>query len=157
SAKDCERAEDEGLKSLKFYRVEPEMEIGVAYDFLCRVLKAEQAKGVDAVSDFLHRLDSYVRSEVGRFGDLQDAVYSEIRQWGKKNVAPGKSYPKSFLFPRSTEPFKRGRRKFDEAIQAIEDREKRMARQFAEIGEQAAENRKKWRTSRIPPGMQEQV
>jgi hypothetical protein len=125
---DFDRAQDKELESLKFYRVEPEMEIGMAYDFLCRVLEAAQAKGVNAVSDFQHRLEVYVRSEVGHFGDLQDAVYGEIRQWGKENVATRKSYPKSFLFPRSAEPFKRGRQRFDKAIQAIADREKRMAR-----------------------------
>jgi hypothetical protein len=128
SPEDFTQAQDKDLESLKFYQVEPEMEIGVAYDFLCRVLEAAKEQGVNAVSGFLHRLEAYVRSEVGHFTELQDAVFGEIRQWGKENVATGKSYPKSFLFPRSAEPFKRGQERFEKAIQAIAAREKRMAR-----------------------------
>ena len=124
---DFENAKDEDLESLKFYRVEPEMEIGVAADLLHRVLEAARKEGrqdVKAVSDFQKRLERYVRSEISHFRDLQDDIYSEIRRWGEENVATGKSYPKNFLFPRSTEPFKRGKKRADKAIAAIEKRKK---------------------------------
>jgi hypothetical protein len=114
------------LELLKFYRVEPEMEIGVAADLLHRVLDAARTRDVRAVSDFQKSLDDFVRREVSRFRELQDEVYQEIRQWGEENVGTGKSYPKNFLFPRSTEPFKRGKQRADKAIAAIEDRKKRL-------------------------------
>jgi DNA-binding XRE family transcriptional regulator len=117
-----ELTEKKGLESLRFYRVEPEMEIGVAYDLLCRTLKAAHAR--NQVPQFMHRLEHFVRSEVGRFAKLRDEVYHEIRQWGEENVGSGKSYPKSFLFPRSTEAFERGRLKFKQAITALKEREK---------------------------------
>jgi hypothetical protein len=79
---------------------------------------------VKAVSDFQRRLDDFVRREVSHFRDLQDEVYREIRQWGVENVGTGKSYPKNFLFARSTEPFKRGKQRADKAIAAIEKRGK---------------------------------
>lgn len=105
--KDFEFVQDEDLKSLRFYRVEPEMEIGVAADLLCRCLKAAYVRDdVKAVSDFRKRLEWYVRSEISRFAGLRDEVYQEIRQWGEENVGEGKSYPKTFLFPRNVEPFK---------------------------------------------------
>ena len=127
---DFELARDEELESLRFYRVEPEMEIGVAYGLLCRVLQAARARDVKDVVDFQKRLEWYVRSEVGHFRELQDAVYGEIQQWNRENVGTGKSYPKTFLFPRSAKPFELGQRKFDEAIAAIADRKKRMAGQL---------------------------
>jgi DNA-binding XRE family transcriptional regulator len=122
SLQDWEDARDADLESLKFYRVEPEMEIGVAADLLHRVLDAARKRDIKALSDFQKRLEHYVRSEISRFRDLQDEVYQEIRQWGERNVATGKSYPKNFLFPRSLEPFKRGKKRADKAIAAIEKR-----------------------------------
>ena len=76
------------------------------------------------MSDFQKRLEHFVRSEISRFRDLQDEVYGEIRQWGERNVGTGMSYPKNFLFPRSSEPFRRGKKRADKAIAAIEKREK---------------------------------
>ena len=121
---DFENARDADLESLKFYRVEPEMDILVAADILHRVLEAARKRDVKAVSDFQKRLEHYVRSEISRFRDLQDEVYREIRKWGEENIGTGKSYPKNFLFPRSTEPFKRGKKRADKAIAAIENRKK---------------------------------
>jgi hypothetical protein len=60
------------------------------------------------------------------FRELQDKIYQETRRWAEENVGTGKSYPKNFLFPRSTEPFKRGKQRADKAIAAIEDRKKRL-------------------------------
>ena len=85
------------------------MEIGIAYGLLCRVLKAAYDRGPVPVSEFSSWLERYVRSEIGNFTELQDTVYAEIRAWNRESVATGKSYGKSFLFPRSVELFKRCR------------------------------------------------
>ena len=87
------------------------MELGVAYDSLCRVLEpatTEDAKALAeekgagmAIASFRSRLEAFVRAEIGRFGDLQGEVYNEIRAWHRENVGAGKGFPKSFLFPRS--------------------------------------------------------
>jgi hypothetical protein len=81
---DWEDAKDEDLESLKFYRVEPEMEIGVAADLLHRVLEAAYKRDVKAVSDFQRNLDDFVRREVSHFRELQDEIYREIRQGEKR-------------------------------------------------------------------------
>jgi hypothetical protein len=66
---DFEDAQDADLESLKFYRpdVEPEMEILIAADYLCRVLDAARTRDIKAVSDFQKRLEHYVRSEISHF------------------------------------------------------------------------------------------
>jgi hypothetical protein len=72
--------------------------MAAAYDLLCRTLDAARAKDTLAVSDFRKRLEHYVRSEINRFPELRDEVYQEIRRWGEKNVATGKSIPRTFCF-----------------------------------------------------------
>jgi hypothetical protein len=123
---DFEDAKDEDLESLKFYRVESEMEIGVAADLLHRVLDAARTRDVKAVSDFQRRLEDFVRREVSHFRDLQDKVFTRSGGGEKRTSAPGKSYPKNFLFPPSPERFKRGKQRADKATAAIEDRKKRL-------------------------------
>ena len=123
SQKDFSDAQ-EALESLKFHRIEPQMEVQVAGDLLHRTLEAANARDMLAVSDFLKRLEYFVRSEIHRFPKLRDQVYAEIRKWGEENVATGKSYPKSFLFPRSVEPFQRNQKRAFAGAKVIEKRQK---------------------------------
>ena len=73
----------DSLRPLLFYRHAPEIKVGVAYDLLIRVLQKAQKR--NTVPQFIHRLEWFVRSEVAKFGDLQDEVYAEIRKhdWPK--------------------------------------------------------------------------
>ena len=74
------------------------MEIGVAYGLLCRVLQAARARDVKDVVDFRKRLEWYVRSEVGHFRELQDAVYGEIQQWNREMSELGNPIPRPSYF-----------------------------------------------------------
>jgi hypothetical protein len=84
----------------------------MAYDLLIRVLQAAHKR--NTVPQFIHRLEWFVRSEVAKFGDLQDEVYAEVRKhdWPKGD----------FLFPRDAKPFERGERRMQKARQAIAKR-----------------------------------
>ena len=114
----------EAVESIQLANIKLEMEIDVAADLLHRVYDAAQAKDMLAVSDFRRRLEFYIRSEIHRFPELRDQVYAEIRKWGEENVATGKSYPKSFLFPRSKESFLRAQKRALAGIKVIEKSEK---------------------------------
>jgi hypothetical protein len=66
----------------------------------------------------------FVRGMLEYDSELKDEVYEEIRQWNRANVGEGKSFPKSFLFPRSTAPFELMRIQAEEGLQSVADREK---------------------------------
>jgi transcriptional regulator with XRE-family HTH domain len=108
---DFEFAQDSDLPPLQFHWISPEMEVGVAYDMLMQALAAARRR--NAVPQFQKRLADFLRREVGHFREIEDAVYGGHRRDGK-----------GILFPRSVEPFKRGRVRFREAIAAISAREK---------------------------------
>ena len=112
------------LESLRVASLKAELEIATAYDLLHRTLDAARARNTLAVSDFRKRLEHYVRSELHCFPDLRDEVYEEIRRWGEKNVATGKSYPKSILFPRGVKLFQHVQKRAAAAIQAIQNKRK---------------------------------
>jgi transcriptional regulator with XRE-family HTH domain len=115
----------EAVESIRLSNIKLEMEIDVAADLLHRVYDAAQAKDMLAVSDFRRRLEDFIRREIHRFPKLRDQVYAEIRKWAEENVATGKPYPKSFLFPRSVEPFRRAQKRLLAGVKAIEKSEKR--------------------------------
>jgi transcriptional regulator with XRE-family HTH domain len=103
---------EDSLQPLAFYRHAPELKVGVAYDLLIRVLQEAQKR--NTAPQFIHRLEWYVRGEIGKFGGLQDKVYAEIRKH---------DWPKGgFLFPRDEKPFKRGERRMQKALQVLAER-----------------------------------
>jgi transcriptional regulator with XRE-family HTH domain len=115
--KDFEFAQAADLENLRFFRIEPKMELGVAYDLLCRLLEATVATGDDhAVAEFRRRVETFIRTELARCRPLQEEVYAQLRADAKQGVA------KSFLFPREIEAFQRGKRNFTEAIHALGQR-----------------------------------
>jgi hypothetical protein len=118
----------EAVESIQLANVKLEMEIDVAADLLHRVYDTAQAKDMLAVSDFRRRLEDFIRREIHRFPELRDQVYAEIKEWGEKNVATGKSYPKNFLYPRSVKTFRRAQKRALAGVEAIENSEKRQKR-----------------------------
>jgi hypothetical protein len=99
------------VQSLQFHTVAPEMKLGVAYGLLYQILRS--ARRHNAVPQFLRELEHFIRRKANQFPELKDAILAGHRSDGK-----------GVLFPRSTEPFKLGRRKFREAITEIELRQK---------------------------------
>ena len=75
---DAERAsKKEASESIQFARSGPEIAVLVGADLLHRVLAAAQAR--NEIPQFINRFEHYVRSEVGRFAELKDEIYAEIR------------------------------------------------------------------------------
>ena len=87
--------------SLSSSIIKLEMEIEVARDLLHRTLDAAHARDMVAVSDFRKELEFFVRSEIHTFPQVEGPGVCRNQEVGEENVATGKSYPKSFLFPRS--------------------------------------------------------
>ena len=112
--------------ALQLYDREMAMEVGTAYSFLQRALQAASKKNVFAVSQFRHRLEHFVRSEIHRFGELRDEIYRELREWNERYVRTGRCHPKSFLFPRDPASFEQGRREFDAAGKWFKEWEKQI-------------------------------
>ena len=100
------------------------MEVCTAYIFLQRALQAASKR--NAVPQFRHRLEHFIRSEIHQFGELRDEVYRELREWSERYVGTGRCYPKSFLFPRDAASFKQGRRDFDAAGKWLKEWEKQV-------------------------------
>jgi transcriptional regulator with XRE-family HTH domain len=100
---------EDSLRPHGFYRHVPEMKVIVAGDLLVRVL--QRAHKRNSVPEFIHRLEWFIRSEISKFGDLQEEVYTEIRKH---------DWPKGgFLFPRDEKVFLRQERRAQKAQQAF--------------------------------------
>ena len=100
------------------------MEVCTAYIFLQRVLQAASKKNAFAVSQFRHRLEHFIRSEIHQFGELRDEVYRELREWNERYVGTGRSFPKTLLFPRDEKVLEQGRQEFEAAIEWLKEWEK---------------------------------
>jgi hypothetical protein len=122
---DAERAsEKEASESIQFAQSGREIAVLVGADLLHRVLQAARARNAGSESgrpsfggEFISRLENYVRSEVGRFAELQDKIYAEIRGSTRANLT-------FFTFPRSSEPLRRIRKRATAAIETLKAREK---------------------------------
>jgi transcriptional regulator with XRE-family HTH domain len=101
-------------------------EVCTAYIFLQRALQAASKRNAFAVSQFRHRLEDFIRSEIHQFRELRDEVYAELRNWNERYVGTGRSYPKSLLFPRDTADFEKGRQEFKAAIEWRKEWEKQI-------------------------------
>jgi hypothetical protein len=132
TAESFKAAQDRTLKSLRFYRIEPALQLGVAYSLLHRTLCRVRTNPVAAPA-FLEELEMFVRRMLELDPELKDQIYAEIYQWNRANVGAGKSFPKSFLFPRSAAPVELMRTQAEEGQRAVADRERRMEEQARKV------------------------
>ena len=110
------------LKPLAIYRDEPEMEICVAAGLLVQILEAARQK--NQVPQFRKRLERFIQSELAHFAELRDGVYREIREWNERYVGTGRTFPKTFLFPRDAALFERPRQLLERAPEWLSEWEK---------------------------------
>ena len=122
---DC-RNRDE---TLAFYLAAEEMEILVAAALLLHTRKEVRAHAFHALPQFRkdlnHVIEYFIKDQarkIPQLGELKARIEQENKE-RNKHQRPGRPY----LFPASVEPFKRVRRKANEAIAAFADWEKRTA------------------------------
>ena len=116
-------------QTMEFYFSAEEMEILIAADLLLRGHKEVRARAFHALPQFRKDLNRLVQGffevQAKKIPELKE-LKARIEQENKeRNQRQGR--PRSYLFPASTEPFKRIRRKANEAATAFSDWEKRTA------------------------------
>jgi transcriptional regulator with XRE-family HTH domain len=119
-----EIARSRDLRPLALHRDEPEMEICVAAGLLVHLLEAARQK--NQVSQLQKRLERFVQSELAHFPELRDEVYQELREWNERYVGTGRTFPKTFLFPRDPALFERLRQLLERAPEWIAEWEKQV-------------------------------
>jgi transcriptional regulator with XRE-family HTH domain len=128
TASDFETAQkvnqEKDLKPLALYRDLPEQEVCVAYTILRRALKAARKR--NQIQEFTKRIEHFIRSEISRYSELQKEVYRELRQWNERYVGTGRTYPKSFLFPRDEKSLEQGHQEFETAKEWFREWEKQI-------------------------------
>lgn len=96
-----------------------ELQLGVVFDLLHRLLAASRLKGKDAVDGFMERLEEFLRSELGRHVRLEDAVHGERRRANEAALKTGRIIALGLLTPSDLKPLKRGRERLGQAIAAF--------------------------------------
>jgi transcriptional regulator with XRE-family HTH domain len=116
-------------QTMEFYLSVEEMEILVAADLLLRVHKEVRARAFHAFpqfhKDLNHVIKDFIKDQakkIPQLGELKARIEQENKARNQRQERP-----RSYLFPASTEPFKRIRRKANEAATAFSDWEKRTA------------------------------
>ena len=95
------------------------LQLGVAFDLLHRLLAASRLKGKDDVDGFVERLEKFIKSELEHHTALEDAVYGERRRAKETARKSGRVIALSFLTPFDDKPFHRGRERLATAIAAF--------------------------------------
>ena len=116
-------------QTTEFYLAAEEMEALIAADLLLRVNKEVRVRAFYALPQFRKDLNRFVQGfiedQAKKIPQLKE-LKARIEQENKARNQRQKR-PRPYLFPGSTEPFKRVRRKSNEAIAAFADWEKRTA------------------------------
>jgi len=116
-------------QTVAFYLAEEEMEILVAADLLLRVHKEVRARAFHALprfhKDINDAIKDFIKDHTGKIPQLKELKVRIERE--NKERDQRQKRPRSYLFPASTEPFKRIRKKANEAIAAFAEWEKRTA------------------------------
>jgi transcriptional regulator with XRE-family HTH domain len=105
-----------------------ELQIGLALDFLYRLLGANRLKGKEAVHGYMQRLEGFIKSELKRLPMLEDRVFGEIRRAKEAAAFTGRIRALQFLTPFDMKPLQRGREKLGQSIAAFTSRQTRQAR-----------------------------
>jgi transcriptional regulator with XRE-family HTH domain len=104
-----------------------ELQLGVGFDVLHRLLRASQFEGT--VRDFMDRFEGFLEAELRHHTALEDTILGERRRAREAGMKAGKVIPLGLLTPADAKPFKRGLEKLTRAIAAVtaaeERREKR--------------------------------
>jgi transcriptional regulator with XRE-family HTH domain len=112
-------------QTMAFYLAEEEMEILVACDRLFSVYKAARARAIHEVPKFQRDLKEFVEDHVKKFPQLRAQIEQEN---AARNQRQRRKRP--YLFPSGTQPFKRVRKKSNEAIAAFADWETRTSKRI---------------------------
>jgi hypothetical protein len=103
-----------------------ELQLGVGFDILHRLLRAAQSKG--NVKALMDDFEEFITAKLKDYPALDDTIRGEHRRVREAARKAGKAIPLGLLSPLGVEPFKRGRVRLAQAIATMTAGAKRKKR-----------------------------
>ena len=96
-----------------------ELQLGVGFDLLHRLLAANRPKGADAVKEFMEDFEAFLKEQLKEHVKLEDTIFGERRRATEAALKSGTIIALCFLTPFDLKPLRRGREKLAQAIAAF--------------------------------------